>query len=144
MKLSIFWLALSTLLPLAGACTAHRPVQAGSSPSAIVEMHFHSFQPQVVTIRAGQTVLWKNTSLIWHTATADPRQAKRPEDVSLPEGAEAFDSGKVVAGDSFSHTFTVPGTYRYFCRPHELKGMVGQVVVTPAPQPAQPGRAAPR
>jgi plastocyanin len=28
------------------------------------------------------------------------------------------------------HTFDVPGTYQYFCIPHEMAGMTGTVVVT--------------
>jgi plastocyanin len=32
-------------------------------------------------------------------------------------------------GNTYQHTFTVPGTYRYFCQPHESNGMVGEVVV---------------
>src|SRR5437868_5214283 len=97
-------------------------------------MHLHSFEPESVTIRAGEAVLWKNTSFIWHTVTADPAQAKRPEDVALPPAAQAFDSGKVSSGETYRQVFTVPGTYRYFCRPHELKGMVGEVVVKPGGQ----------
>ncbi|MCL5279758.1 MAG: plastocyanin/azurin family copper-binding protein [Planctomycetes bacterium] len=29
----------------------------------------------------------------------------------------------------FQHTFEVPGTYVYFCLPHEAMGMVGKVTV---------------
>jgi len=29
-----------------------------------------------------------------------------------------------------SYTFNEPGTYTYFCRPHEAQGMVGSVTVT--------------
>ena len=95
-------------------------------------MHFHGFEPETVTINAGQAVAWENKSWIWHTVTADPAKAKKPEDVALPPGAETFDSGKVESGGTYQHAFTVPGTYRYFCKPHELKGMVGEVVVKPA------------
>ncbi len=88
------------------------------------------FIPKRIAIDAGQTVLWKNTSDIPHTVTADPAQAIRPQDhVQLPEGAETFDSGTMQPGDTFRHTFTVPGLYRYFCVPHEMNGMVGEVEV---------------
>ena len=30
---------------------------------------------------------------------------------------------------TFSHTFKVPGTYRYYCTLHEGNGMVGEVIV---------------
>jgi plastocyanin len=49
----------------------------------------------------------------------------------LPAGAVAFDSGKIQPGGSFTHQFTVPGTYKYVCLPHEDAGMTAQIVVTP-------------
>ena len=38
-----------------------------------------------------------------------------------------------MAGNVYSHTFTVPGTYKYFCRHHEDDAMFGTVIVDPAP-----------
>jgi plastocyanin len=37
----------------------------------------------------------------------------------------------VSPGEVYRHMFTIPGTYRYFCMPHESSGMLGQVVVEP-------------
>ncbi len=45
------------------------------------------------------------------------------------KGAAAFDSGFIPPGGDYSYTYTVPGTYRRFCLPHEKAGMVGVVVV---------------
>jgi plastocyanin len=90
------------------------------------------FEPYRVDIQSGQTVEWKNTSSVIHTVTADPNKAKDKDDVSLPEGAQAFDSGNIEPGQTYTHTFTFPGTYKYFCIPHEEMGMVGEVIVTPA------------
>jgi plastocyanin len=64
--------------------------------------------------------------------TADPSKAATAKNVLLPEGAQPFDSGNIDAGGTYSYTFTVPGTYRYVCLPHELAGMIGIVVVEPA------------
>ena len=55
------------------------------------------------------------------------------KDVSLPAVGEPFDSGKIKPGGSDSHAFTVPGTYKYVCLPHEDMGMLGQIIVKPAP-----------
>jgi plastocyanin len=41
-----------------------------------------------------------------------------------------FDSGNIEEDGSFSHTFTVKGTYKYVCVMHEAMGMVGTVIVT--------------
>lgn len=121
---------LGVSLLLGGCASAAAPPTEGAS-AAVVTMHFHSFEPKTVTIPVGGTVRWENRSLIWHTVTADPALAKKPEDVSLPQGAAGFDSGKVEAGAVYQRKFTVPGTYRYFCQPHEVMGMVGEIRVMP-------------
>jgi plastocyanin len=77
------------------------------------------FSPQSVTVRAGDAVVWQNTSGGTHTVTAE----------QVPAGAAAFNSGSLGPGAQFSHTFTVPGEYRYYCSPHRGMGMVGVVVV---------------
>lgn len=94
-------------------------------------MGLTNFSPAVVRIRAGQTVQWRNTSPIGHTVTADSRLAKNPANVILPQGAEPFHSGNIAAGQVWQRTFTLPGTYRYVCLPHEQQGMIGTVIVDP-------------
>lgn len=91
------------------------------------------FSADTVRIRVGQAVRWRNTSDLLHTVTADPDRAVRDSSVSLPAGASTFDSGNLEPGAVFVHTFTVPGTYTYFCVPHEVAGMVGTVVVEEGP-----------
>jgi plastocyanin len=87
------------------------------------------YMPSEITIRLGQTVVWKNTSDMPHTVTADPALAKDANSVRLPEGAKPFNSGNMPPGAAYRHTFQVPGTYRYFCIPHEAAGMIGTVHV---------------
>ena len=89
------------------------------------------FTPDTVTIEAGETVRWTNTSVIVHTVTADPAEATMDGSVQLPEEAEAFDSGNMDPKATFEHTFETPGTYTYFCIPHEGVKMRGTVVVEP-------------
>jgi plastocyanin len=109
---------------------AHGP--PSSNAAAVVEMGFESYSPADVTIRSGDTVEWRNTSVIAHTVTDDPGRAKKQGDAGLPAGAQPFDSGNIAAGEIYMRTFTMPGTYRYFCTRHENDGMVGTVVVKPA------------
>lgn len=98
--------------------------------AAVVEMTGDlTFNPQTVTISAGNTVEWRNTSGMPHTATGDPGKAADPANVVLPEGAEPFDSGMLSQGESYSHTFEVPGRYQYVCLPHEAAGMIGEIIV---------------
>nr|MDP8994571.1 plastocyanin/azurin family copper-binding protein [Pseudomonadota bacterium] len=62
----------------------------------------------------------------------DPGLAADPANVQLPEGAETIHSGEIEAGRVWQRTFTVPGTYRYVCLPHERQGMIATVIVDPA------------
>ena len=87
------------------------------------------YEPAAVTISAGQAVRWRNTSALIHTVTADPSRAMQAANVRLPAGADAFDSGDIGPGGSFTWTFTEPGEYRYICIPHEGAAMTGTIMV---------------
>lgn len=101
-------------------------------PAAVVGMtNTLEFTPANVTIQAGETVRWENTSVIVHTVTADPEEATLEGSIQLPKGAEPFDSGNLDAKETFEHTFQTPGTYTYFCIPHEAAKMRGTIVVKP-------------
>jgi plastocyanin len=91
------------------------------------------YVPEEVTISAGQTVVWTNTSSMFHTVTNDPALAKERSHAQLPPGAQPFDSGNIAPGEVFQHTFEVPGAYVYFCIPHEAAGMVGKIIVEKKP-----------
>lgn len=105
---------------------------ADAPTGAVVEMNNAlDFLPDTVRVTAGEQVVWRNTSDLVHTVTGDPGAALQAENVVLPEGARPFDSGDLVPGASFAHTFTVAGTYRYVCVPHEPAGMLGIVIVEP-------------
>jgi plastocyanin len=108
---------------------AHKAPLKGAD--AVVDMGFMTFEPNNVTVKRGDTVEWRNTSLITHTVTDDPKKAEKPGLAALPSGATAFDSGNLKAGKVFTHTFTVPGIYKYYCEIHDEHGMTGTVVVTP-------------
>jgi plastocyanin len=109
--------------------------QADSPPQGIAAVvhisSFLKFEPNEVTIPVGGTVEWRNSSIETHTVTDDPAAARDPTHAELPAGAEAFDSGPLKPGQTYRHTFETPGRYRYFCRPHEMHGMSGAVVVAP-------------
>lgn len=90
-----------------------------------------AFAPKVLTIKAGQTVKWVNTTTMAHTVTTDPALAANAANAAVPAGAEVWHSGSIAPGASFARTLTVPGTYKYFCKPHEAMGHVGTVIVEP-------------
>lgn len=108
---------------------------SGSS-SSVVTMRGHVFDPDRTPVAAGVTVTWQNDTDEAHTVTA--------VEASLPDGADYFASsgavsesaatdalsgGLIEPGASFEWTFEEPGTYRYYCIPHEGDGMVGTVIV---------------
>lgn len=89
--------------------------------------------------RVGEPVIWHNTGSRTHTVTA--YQSRIPDAATFfasggfdDEGAarEAWNAnggGGIASGETYKHTFEVPGTYNYFCIPHEPTGMVGKFTV---------------
>lgn len=76
------------------------------------------YDPENIEVDAGTTVQWENQDTLPHTATSGTPDS----------GADgAFDSDALLAGDSFSFTFSEPGTYEYYCTYHPW--MVGTVTV---------------
>jgi len=88
------------------------------------------FVPATVNIKVGDTVKWTNPAVITHAVTFDPAQAATASNVVLPAGVAPFGSDNMEEDATFSHTFTVKGTYKYICKMHEAMGMVGTVVVS--------------
>lgn len=126
-----------TILSRAGAALAALLFVAALVPSAAsakdVEVKMSDtpakFIPEKVTIKVGDKVEWVNNAQSLHSVDADPSAAQTPGDVVLPAGAKPFDSGFMAPGAKYSYTFTVPGTYKYVCLPHEKDGMKGEIVV---------------
>lgn len=117
----------------AGPVTAEQPslpVAQGVTVGMISEGDSRRFEPADLTISKGTTVTWQHVSGSAHTATADPSRSRDPSHISLPDGVEPWDSGDLTSGQSWSRTFDVPGIYRYFCAPHEGRGMLGTITVT--------------
>jgi plastocyanin len=79
------------------------------------------FTPNNLTINAGETVEWVNQS---GTHNVNSSLATYP---SNPEGF--FSCAPSGTNWTFSHTFTLPGTYEYRCDPHFSAGMTGTIVV---------------
>ena len=131
-----FWaaLALPALLLLAG-CETLFPLPGTPPPgvAAVVQMtNLLDFSPREITIQVGDTIEWQNPSLFTHTVTLNADLARTTENVEIPTNAQPFHSSEVSADGTFRFTFTIPGTYRYVCLPHERLGMVGVVIVLPA------------
>jgi plastocyanin len=127
-----FAAVLGGLVALIGATTLVAPATALAATDVVVKMTDKppKYMPMKVAIKVGQTVEWVNNAQTLHSVTTDPDSAQKPGDVSSPSGAKPFDSGFMKPGMTFDYTFTVPGTYKYLCLPHEKDGMIGYVTVS--------------
>ncbi|MGH2639033.1 MAG: cupredoxin domain-containing protein, partial [Rhabdochlamydiaceae bacterium] len=89
-------------------------IEAGSA--ANTTSIYYSPPTIVLVVGVNNTVTWVNNDSAPHTVTADNNNA--------------FDSGNLNAGQSWTHTFTTPGTFTYHCSYHLW--MKGTVIVKSA------------
>ena len=90
-----------------------RPAEAATKK---VEMGNMRFSPARIQISPGDTVVWE----------ADD------DDHTVTARDGTFDSstrGTMDEGDQFRWRFRSPGTYAYYCRVHQNRGMQGEIVV---------------
>lgn len=86
--------------------------------AAILEDDQIYYDPKVIDVTVGTTVVWDNVDNTMHTATSG----------SPDTGADGvFDSDILSTGDTFEFTFTDAGNYDYYCILHPW--MVGTVNV---------------
>jgi plastocyanin len=93
------------------------PSAWAQSQEVTVRMEDNFFDQANITVEPGTTVTWVQSGDNSHTTTSY-------------DGL--WDSGMIEGGTdgTFSFTFEEPGTYDYFCIPHEDLGMVGTVTVS--------------
>jgi plastocyanin len=94
--------------------TTAKSVNAG----AVITISEFMFNPASATIKAGQSIEWKNDGNVAHTVT----------ETSTPR---TFASADINPGQTYTQTFDKPGTYNYVCSIHPDR-MQGTIVVTAA------------
>jgi plastocyanin len=90
-------------------------LMGGSSVEAAdisVKIDNFTFTPAEAEVAVGTTVVWTNGDDIPHTVV---------------DADHKYKSSALDTGDTFSHTFTEPGTYEYFCSLHPH--MTGKIIV---------------
>jgi plastocyanin len=89
---------------------------ATSDAAKVVNVSIDNFKftPAELTVPVGTTVKWTNRDDVPHTATSKGEPS-------------LFDSKALDTDDSFSFTFSSPGTYRYYCKVHNH--MTGTITV---------------
>jgi plastocyanin len=98
----------------AALCAAALPVilaPLAQAATHTVTMEGMQFQPAVLSVKAGDKVVWINKDVVPHTATA----------------AGSFDSRNIAPGQRWSWTAARKGRADYVCSYHP--GMKGTVVV---------------
>jgi len=105
--------------PRGSTVTNAAQVLLGSDSGGLV------FVPDTLTIKAGETVEWKNNAGFPHNIVFD-------ED-NVPEGVAADSLGKEdylnAPGETHTAKFDKAGTYGYYCEPHQGAGMKGKIIV---------------
>ena len=70
------------------------------------------YQPEGLTVAAGDTVVWINRDMVPHTATS---------------ASGRFDSSEIAPGKSWTHTVRDTGEFAYLCTYHPLMKAVLRV-----------------
>jgi len=85
----------------------------GTTGNAVTIKDF-AFDPNALTAKVGTEVTWTNQGAVNHTVTFD---------------SGGVDSGNLLTGGTFKHTFDTAGTFTYHCRNHPV--MTASITVTP-------------
>jgi plastocyanin len=109
LRTAVVGVAVAALLGPSASPAAAQPTPAASVTRLAkvegppVTIDNFTFSPATLTVASGTTVTWTNQDDMVHTVTAADR---------------AFSSKGLETGDTYSYTFTTPGTYTYFCALH--------------------------
>jgi plastocyanin len=106
------------------------PLLIGAQPAAAaaathsITVSGYAFSPAALTITAGDTVTWTNRD-------------QAPHDVTTTSSPVAIHGSTMQKGQSWSYTFTTPGTYAYICSIHPDMKATLTVVAAAAAAPAR-------
>ncbi|MFC0543640.1 cupredoxin domain-containing protein [Kutzneria chonburiensis] len=106
--------------------TVLAPAPATAATQAVT-MAQYAFAPATITVHVGDTVTWTN-------------QDQAPHDVTTTSAPVPLHSPTLSTGQSWTYTFSQPGTYAYICSIHP--DMKAQITVLPAATTAPPQRPA--
>jgi len=86
-----------------------------------------AFDPEGLTINAGDTVRW-----VWASSGHNvvSGAACTPDDLFCsPDDTSCATADTLPSGTTYEHVFGAPGTFPYFCSPHCEFGMAGTITV---------------
>ena len=94
------------------ACAQEPAQQVAAAAAPTISIDNFAFSKASITVPVGTKVTWVNHDDMLHT---------------VADEGKTFKSDPLDSGESFSHVFDKPGTYKYFCSLHPH--MTGTVVV---------------
>ena len=95
---------------------------ADTLPPVQVAIRDHTFVPRVVHVKVGQEIVWLNFDQDPHTVTSGGNNSDDNRWTSSP---------LIPDGKTFTLRLTQPGSYPYFCKPHQFQdSMHGTIVVS--------------
>lgn len=96
--------ALGLMLGVIGPSVADQP------RTHTITIEAMRFQPEVLAVAPGDTIVWLNKDLVLHTATSEVGR---------------FDSGAILASESWKYTVRRKGDFTYICTFHPaMKGVL--------------------
>eukprot|EP01025_Chloroclados_australasicus_P032366 TRINITY_DN32819_c1_g1_i1.p1 TRINITY_DN32819_c1_g1~~TRINITY_DN32819_c1_g1_i1.p1 ORF type:complete len:191 (+),score=28.74 TRINITY_DN32819_c1_g1_i1:1-573(+) len=94
-------------------------IKMGSDDGSLV------FSPNSISVKAGEEITWVNNKGFPHNIVFDEDE--------VPEGvdADALSNEDYLnaPGETVVRKLTIPGTYGYYCEPHQGAGMKGSITV---------------
>ena len=122
--------AMVGLALVASACGAADSEEDAAPPAAgggqTINLKLIAFNPERLSVAVGTAVTWKNEDASEHTVTSGVVNQGSIGVTTAPDSR--FESGSLKQNATFSHTFTAPGTYSYFCTIHPAT-MRGEITV---------------
>jgi len=104
---------LVAILCLSNSCSKSSSSNPTTNPGANeVWIQGMAFNPATITVNAGTTITWTNKDGVAHTVTSN---------------TGVFDSGTMNVNGTYSHLFSIAGSFPYHCTIHP--SMTATVVV---------------
>ncbi len=114
-------LLLALILPLMLLMVSERQtLTQHAAETHQVNIVNYAMDPRSMTVRVGDTVQWTNQDEDAHDAHSN---------------TEVFASPLLQKGESYSFTFTEPGTFEYYCTPHRGQMNGYTIIVLPEDTP---------
>jgi plastocyanin len=125
-------LALLTVIVIFGSFAVFTPTASAETyPIKLgTDRGLLQFEPKKLTVKAGDTIEWKNNKVPPHNVVFDAK--KNPtKNAAL---AKSLSHKKLLMSPGQKVTTVIPadatpGSYTFYCEPHRGAGMVGKIIV---------------